>query len=83
MTQRTDWQPAPAEKAALNRNSNSPSLLTAEQLAERWQMPGKKPAAAIYRLTREGKLPAVALGRYYRYRLSDIEEFEANGGTGG
>jgi excisionase family DNA binding protein len=48
-------------------------LLTAEQLAERWQVP----ASHVYRLTREGKVPVVKLGRYYRYRLDLIERFEA------
>lgn len=59
-------------------------LLTAEQLAERWQIPGKKPAEGIYRMTRTGQLPAgvvVKLGRYYRYRLEGIEKFERNGGV--
>jgi excisionase family DNA binding protein len=42
-------------------------LLTAEQLAERWQVP----ASHVYRLTRDGKIPVVRLGRYYRYRVGD------------
>lgn len=52
-------------------------LLTAEQLAERWQVP----KSHIYRLTREGKVPAVKLGRYYRYRIEAIEAFEEHGGV--
>jgi excisionase family DNA binding protein len=47
-------------------------LLRAEELAERWQVP----VSHVYRLTREGKVPVVKLGRYYRYRLDAIEEFE-------
>jgi excisionase family DNA binding protein len=47
-------------------------LLTAEQLAERWQVP----PSHVYRLTRDGKVPVVKLGRYYRYRLDAIESFE-------
>lgn len=47
-------------------------LLTADQLAERWQVP----KSHVYRLTREGKIPAVELGRYRRYRLDAIERFE-------
>jgi excisionase family DNA binding protein len=47
-------------------------LLTAEQLAERWQV---KPSH-VYRLTRVGQIPCVPLGRYYRYRLDLIEQFE-------
>ena len=51
--------------------TNAP-LLDAEQLAERWQVP----KSHVYRLTREGKVPAVKLGRYYRYRLDAINEWE-------
>jgi excisionase family DNA binding protein len=51
-------------------------LLKAEQLAERWQVP----KAQVYRLTREGRLPTVRIGRYYRYALGAIEAFEAAGG---
>ena len=47
-------------------------LLTAEELAERWQVP----KSHVYRLTRDGTVPAVKLGRYYRYRLDAIEAFE-------
>ena len=47
-------------------------LLTAEQLAERWQVP----TSQVYRLTRDGAIPTVKLGRYYRYRLDQVERFE-------
>jgi excisionase family DNA binding protein len=47
-------------------------LLTAEQLADRWQVP----ASQVYRLTRDHRIPVVRLGRYYRYRLDAIERFE-------
>jgi excisionase family DNA binding protein len=40
-------------------------LLTADELAERWQVP----KAHVYALTRRGEIPTVKLGRYYRYRL--------------
>lgn len=50
-------------------------LLTAEDLADRWQVP----KSHVYRLTREGVIPAVRLGRYYRYKLEAIEAFERNG----
>jgi excisionase family DNA binding protein len=52
-------------------------LLTADQLAERWQVP----KSHVYRLTREGKIPAVKLGRYYRYLLEAVEDFERAGGS--
>lgn len=54
-------------------------LLTAAQLAERWQVP----KGHVYRLTREGKLPAVELGRYRRYSEAAVQAFEEAGGTGG
>jgi excisionase family DNA binding protein len=47
-------------------------LLTAEQLAERYQIP----ISQVYRLTGDGAIPAVRLGRYYRYRLDHLEQFE-------
>jgi len=52
-------------------------LLTADELAERWQIK----RAHVYRLTRGGAIPAVRLGRYYRYRLDAIEAFERDGGV--
>jgi excisionase family DNA binding protein len=52
-------------------------LLTADDLAERWLVP----KSHVYRLTREGKIPAVRLGRYYRYRLDAIEAFELGADT--
>jgi hypothetical protein len=58
--------------------------LTAEQLAERWQLvggDGKPKAAHVYRLTRSGQLKVVRLGRYYRYRIDDIVDFEVGGGA--
>lgn len=51
-------------------------LLKAAQVAERYQVP----VSQIYRLTREGRLPAVKLGRYYRYSQPALEAFE-NGTT--
>lgn len=50
-------------------------LLTADQLAARWQVP----KSHVYRLTREGAIPAVRLGKYYRYRVDAIERFELGG----
>lgn len=50
----------------------SAQLLTAEQLAERWQVN----TSHVYRLAREARIPKVALGRYYRFRLDAIERFE-------
>ncbi len=55
----------------------SGQLLTADQLAQRWQVP----KSHVYRLTREGQVPAVKLGRYYRYRIDAIEAFETSDNT--
>ena len=53
-------------------------LMTADDLAERWQLP----KSHIYRLARLRVIPVVVLGKYRRFRLEDIIEFERNGGTG-
>jgi excisionase family DNA binding protein len=50
----------------------SGQLLTAEQVADRYQLA----VSQIYRLTRDGRLPAVKLGRYYRYSEPALEAFE-------
>jgi excisionase family DNA binding protein len=47
-------------------------LLTAEQLARRWQIS----TAQVYRLARGRVIPCVPLGRYYRFRLAAIEAWE-------
>src|SRR5690348_4476191 len=48
-------------------------LLTAEQLAERWQVPKSQ----VWRLARDGRIPVVSIGRYRRFRLDAIEAWEA------
>lgn len=53
------------------------SLLTAEQVAERWCIP----KAHVYRLARTGRVECVQLGRYTRFRLEVLEQFERSGGT--
>jgi excisionase family DNA binding protein len=52
-------------------SANGP-ILDAEQLARRWDVP----ADHVYRQTREGKIPFFPVGRYYRYRLDQIEQYE-------
>lgn len=47
-------------------------LMTAEELAARWQVPKTQ----VYRLAREGRIPTVEIGRYYRFRLDAIEAWE-------
>lgn len=58
--------------SALDHPLTARQLLTADQLADRWQIP----KSHVYRLTREGAIPTVKLGRYYRYRLDAIQAFE-------
>jgi excisionase family DNA binding protein len=52
-------------------------LLTAEDLAKRWQVPKSQ----VYRLERTGRLPSVRLGRYRRFRVEVVEAFELEGGA--
>lgn len=52
-------------------------LLTAEQVAARWQVS----KFHVYRLARQGKVPTVAIGRYYRFRLAALVEWEEAGGA--
>ena len=47
-------------------------LLTAEELAERWSVP----KAHVHRLAREGSIPVIRIGRYPRFRLGSIVEWE-------
>lgn len=49
------------------------SLWTADDLAERWQVS----KAHVYRLAREGSVPVVRIGRYFRFRPASIEQWEA------
>jgi excisionase family DNA binding protein len=50
----------------------SGEILTAQRLAERWQVP----VGHVYRLARSRVIPVIRLGRYYRFRLDTIEAFE-------
>jgi excisionase family DNA binding protein len=52
-------------------------LLTAEQVAASWQVS----RAHVYGLARSGRIPTVAIGRYYRFRLDALIEWERAGGT--
>ena len=62
----------PSFEAVVDVKPSGCALLTAEQLAERWQVA----PAHVYRLTRQGAVPCVRIGRYYRYRLAAIEAWE-------
>ncbi|MBK8294602.1 MAG: helix-turn-helix domain-containing protein [Solirubrobacterales bacterium] len=62
--------------SAFGSYSEVAQLLTATDLAERWQIE----KATVYAHTRAGSIPAVRIGRLYRYRLDAIEQYERNGG---
>jgi excisionase family DNA binding protein len=49
--------------------SEANRLLTAEDVAALLGVP----KAWVYRASREGRMPTVKLGRYYRYRLAAIQ----------
>jgi excisionase family DNA binding protein len=65
------------EAADAQAPPRSNALMTAAQVAERWQVP----VSQIYRLAREGRLPSVAVGRYRRFRVESVEHFEMEGGA--
>ncbi len=68
--------PSPAP-SSIHPNAEASQLLTAVQLADRWQIK----ASTVYSLTRSGSIPAVRLGgRLVRYRLAAVEAFEVAGG---
>jgi excisionase family DNA binding protein len=56
----------------------SDHLLTAAQVAARWQVP----KSHVYRLARENKIPVVRLGRYRRFRRDQVEAHELAGARG-
>lgn len=64
---------APRDPQTLSANQ----LITAQQLAERWQVP----KGQVYRLTRAGAIPVVRLGKYFRYRIDAIERWEEEAQT--
>ncbi len=77
VTPRPSGAPAPSPSRSLTSNGDG-RLLTAEDLAERWSVS----KGHVYRLSRDGALPTVRIGRYCRYRLAAVERFEEAGGCG-
>lgn len=73
MSTRTD---APALVDAVPQDPYAPAratrLLTVDQLAGRWQVSRQQ----VYRLAREGRIPVIAVGRYYRFKVEQIEAWE-------
>lgn len=51
-------------------------LLTADELAARWSVQ----KAHVYRLAREGRIPTVRVGRYYRFSPTAIAAWESEEG---
>jgi excisionase family DNA binding protein len=68
-----DPTPTPSPGAVAEKER----LMTAEELAERWQLPGVRPATAVYRLAREDRIPSIQIGRYWRFSRAAIEAWEA------
>jgi excisionase family DNA binding protein len=77
-TTRDDWR-MDADAGALldGENPRADKLLTAEQLAARWQVPKSQ----VYRLARDERVKPVKLGRYRRFSLLAVEAFEQKGGA--
>jgi len=49
------------------------AVLTTAQLAARWQLP----QTSVCKLAREGSIPAMRLGKHWRFSLTAIERWEA------
>jgi excisionase family DNA binding protein len=62
-------------------NGATPTLMTAEQVAARVQLP----KSWVYEQARTGRIPVVKLGRYYRFRAEAVDawivEHEEGPGT--
>lgn len=68
--------PSPSPNS-IQSNGETSQLLTADQLAERWQVK----AATVYALARSHSIPTVRLGRrLVRFRLAEIQTYEKKGG---
>ena len=59
----------PNGTAPFEGSHTSNALMTADDLAERWQVPRSQ----VYRLAREGRVPAVWIGRYVRFRPAEVD----------
>jgi excisionase family DNA binding protein len=62
---------------ALVLSADGERLLPAEQVADRCQVSKYH----VYRLAREGKMPTIAIGRYYRFRTAALVEWKQAGGV--
>lgn len=71
----TGGSPAQDPGTKIHRSHHA-HLLTAAELAERWRVD----RVTVYKMVRSGRLPAIPLGRHYRFRLDLIERWEATQG---
>jgi excisionase family DNA binding protein len=69
---RGDLDVSAGSRVNSHRVEPSTVLLTPDELATRWTCT----KAHVYRLAREGRIPTVPIGRYYRFRLEAIEAWE-------
>jgi hypothetical protein len=53
--------------------ATKPSFLTPAALRERWAVSNM----FLWRARRDGKLKSVKLGKHVRYRVTDVEQYEA------
>jgi len=51
----------------------APQLITPRALCQRWAVSNM----FLWRARRDGRLPAVKLGKHVRFVLADVEKFEA------
>lgn len=63
--------------ASVNTHPANGTLLTPEEVALRWRVN----VGQVQRLARQGKVPAVKVGRYLRFRLDQVEAWEQGGGA--
>ncbi len=69
MTAKRSASPPPrASRAAPAAASEALELLTADELAARWNVTVKH----VYALARDGDLPCVRLGKYVRFRAAAV-----------
>jgi excisionase family DNA binding protein len=70
--------PLPTPSEPVGPSAGLDTLLTAEQVAARWQVS----SAQVYRLAKNGALPVVRICRYRRFRRGAVEQWEQAGGGG-
>lgn len=70
----------PCHYVHMESGAGEPLSLTVRQLAKRWNYESLDAGdQAIRRLIRSKQLPAFKVGRAYRIRIADVEDFEVTG----